>query len=129
MIVSHSPFACEWQNRFWDVEPIIAHFLTNKGWTLDIWIPRSFSELHPTSCMRDVCRVRGLGSSRTLKQNVLSLILLIPLAKLTNKKRGICRHHILYLLWLGPPLLNDTQTLRPKASLEPNKILKWLEEC
>ena len=46
MIVSHSPFACKWQNRFWDIEPVIAHFPTNKGWNPDIRIPRNFSELH-----------------------------------------------------------------------------------
>jgi len=35
-----------------------------------------------------VCHVRGLGPSRTSKQNVLSLILLILLAELTNQKEG-----------------------------------------
>ena len=30
-IVSHSPFACNWQNRFWDSEPIVAHFPTKVG--------------------------------------------------------------------------------------------------
>ena len=70
--------------------------------------------------MRDVCRVCGLGLSRTSKQNVLSLILLIPLAKLTNQKRGIFKYHILYPLQLGPPFPNDARTLRPEASLEPN---------
>jgi len=72
--------------------------------------------------MCDVCHVRGLGPSRTLKQNVLSLILLILLAEITNQKKGIYRHLILYPLQLRPLFPNDAQTLRPKASLEPNPI-------
>ena len=123
-IVSHLPFACKWQNRFGDSEPIVARFPSNKGDTSDIRISCSSLELHPTPCMRDVCRVRGLDPSHTSKQNVVSLILLIPLAKLMNQKRGICRDSILYPLQLGPLFLNDAQTLRPKASLEPNQILK-----
>ena len=35
-IVSHSPFACNWQNRFWDNEPVVARFLSNKGGNSDI---------------------------------------------------------------------------------------------
>ena len=35
-IASHLPFACKWQNKFWDNEPIIAHFPSNRGGTLDI---------------------------------------------------------------------------------------------
>ena len=72
--------------------------------------------------MHDVCRVRGLGPSRMSKQNVLSLILLIPLAKLMNQKKGIYRHRILYPLRLGPPFPHDAQTLRPKVSIKPNQI-------
>ena len=87
-IVSHSPFACNWQNKFWDSEPIVAHFPSNKGGNSNIRIPRNSAELHPDLCMCDVCRVHGLGLSHTSKQNVLSLILLILLAKLTNQKRG-----------------------------------------
>ena len=121
-IVSHSPFTCNWQNRFEDSEPVVAHFPSNKGGTLDIQIPHSSSEMHPTPCMHNVCRMRGLGSSLTLKQNVLSLILLISLAKLTNQKKGICRHHILYPSQFGPPFPNNARTLRPKASLELNQI-------
>ena len=121
-IVSHSPFACKWQNRFWDNEPVIAHFLSNKGGTSNIQIPCDYLELHPVPCMCDVCRVHKLGLSGTLKQNVLSLILLIPLAKHTNQKRGIYRHRILYPLLLEPPFLKDAQTLRLKASLELNQI-------
>ena len=119
-IVSHSPFSCKWQNKFWDNEPVIAHFPSNKGGTSNIRIPCISLELHPAPCMRDVCRVRGLGLNYTSKQNVLSLILLIPLAKLMNQKRGICRHRILYPLQLGLPFTNDAWTLRPKASLDPN---------
>ena len=70
--------------------------------------------------MRDVCHVHRLGPSHTLKQNVLSLILLIPLVKLTNQKMGICRHHILYPLRLGLPFYNDVEILRPKVGLGPN---------
>ena len=128
-IASHSSFDCKWQNRFWDSEPVVACFRSNKGGTLDIRIPHSSSELHLIPCMRDVCRVHGLGSSHTLKQNVLSFILLILLVKLTNQKRGICRHRILYPLWLRPLFPNDAWTLRPKANLEPNQILNWLKEC
>ena len=121
-IVSHSPFAYRWQNKFWDSEPIVAYFLSNKGGTSDIRIPRSSPELYLAPCMRDVCRVHGLGSSRTSKQNVLSLSLLIPLVKLTKQNRGICRDSILYPLRLGPPFPNDAQTLRPKANLELNQM-------
>ena len=128
-IVRHSPFACKWQNKFWDSEHVIACFSSNKGGTSNIWIPCSSSKLHPAPCMRDVCRVRRLGLSYTSKQNVLSLILLISLAKLTNQKMGIYRHRILYPLRLRPLFPNDAQTLKPKASLEPNQILSWLKEC
>ena len=62
-IVIHSSFACKWQNRFWDSEPIVARFLSNKGGTLDIQIPRSSSELHLALCMHNVCHVHGLGPS------------------------------------------------------------------
>ena len=95
-IVSHLPFACKWQNKFWDSELVVARFSSNKGGTSNIQISCSSLELHPAPCMRDVCRVRGLGPSHTSKQNVLSLILLISLAKLANQKRGIYRHRILY---------------------------------
>ena len=39
------------------------------------------------------------------------------------------KHRILYHLRLGLPFPNDAWTLRPKANLEPNQILNWLEEC
>ena len=122
-IAIHSPFACKWQNRFWNNKPVVAHFSSNKGGTSDIRIPCNSSKLHPTPCMHDVFRVSGLGPSHTSKQNFLSLILLFPLAKLTNQKWGICRHRILYPLRLRPPFPNNAQTLRPKASLKPNQIL------
>ena len=35
-IVSHSPFTCNWQNRFLDSELIVARFLSNIGENLDI---------------------------------------------------------------------------------------------
>jgi len=35
-IVSHSSFACKWQNRLWDSELVIAHFPDNKGGTSNI---------------------------------------------------------------------------------------------
>ena len=119
-IVSHSPFACKWQNRFWDNKLVITYFPSNTSGTSNIRIPRSSPELPRTPCMRDVCHVRGLGPSHTSKQNVLSLILLILSAKLTNQKKGICRHYILYPLQLGPLFPNNAQTLRPKTNLEPN---------
>ena len=97
-IVSHSPFAYNWQNRFLDSEPIVACFLINKGWNLDIRILRNSAELHLTPCMRVVYRVHRLGPSCMSKQNILSLILLILLAGLTNQKSGICRYRILYPL-------------------------------
>ena len=34
--MSHSPFAYNWQNRFLDSEPVVAHFPSNKGGNLDI---------------------------------------------------------------------------------------------
>ena len=123
MIVSHSPFACKWQKRFWDSKPIVAHFPSNKSGTSDIRIPCNSSDLHPAPFICDVCRVHRLGLSRTSKQNVLSLILLIPFAKLMNQKRSIYRHCILYPLRLRPPFLNDAQIPRRKASLEPNQML------
>ena len=41
-ISRHSAFAYKWQNRFWDSEPIIAHFPSNKARTSDIRIPQLF---------------------------------------------------------------------------------------
>ena len=73
--------------------------------------------------MNVVCRVRGLGLIHTSKQNVLSLIILILLAELTNPKKGIYKHHILYPLQLGSSFPNDGKILRPKVGLGPNKIL------
>ena len=106
-IASHSPFACKWQNRFSDSEPVTVRFSSNKDGTSDIQIPRNSSKLHPAPCIHDVCCVHRLGPSYTSKQNVLFLILLILLTKLTNQKRDICRHLILYPLQLGPPFPND----------------------
>ena len=30
-IMSHLPFACNWQNRFWDSDPVVVHLPSNKG--------------------------------------------------------------------------------------------------
>ena len=121
-IASHSPFACKWQNRFWDNELVIARFLSKKGRTSNI--KKSYATLQsctpPLVCMMCVVCV-GLAHAAHQKKHVLSLILLIPLVKLTNQKRGIYRHRILYPLQLEPPFPNDVRTLRPKASLEPNQ--------
>ena len=35
-IMSHLPFTCKWQNRFWDSEPVVTRFSSNKGGTSDI---------------------------------------------------------------------------------------------
>ena len=121
--MSYSPFACNWQNRFWNSEPVVSRFPSNKGGNSDIRIPHNSLELHPSLCLGDVCRVYGLGPSRMSKQNILSLILLVPLKKLTNKKRGIRRHRILYSLQLGPPFPNDVEILRSKIRLGPNQML------
>ena len=120
--MSHSTFACNWQNRFWDSDPIIAHFPSNKGGNSNIRIPRDFVELHLAPCMRVVCCMLRLGSSHTSKQNVLSLILLIPLTKLTNQNKGICRDLILYPLQLRPSFPNDVKILRPKVGFGPNRL-------
>ena len=73
--------------------------------------------------MRVVCHMRRLGLSHMSKQNVLSLILLIPLVKLTNQKKGIYRYCILYPLRLGPPFPNDGKILKPKVGLGPDQII------
>ena len=86
--MSHLPFTCNWQNRFWDSEPIIARFPSNKGGNLDIRISHNTTELHPAPCMCVVCCVCGLGLSCMSKHNVLSLILFIPSMELTKKKRA-----------------------------------------
>ena len=65
--VSHSPFACNWQNRFWDSKPVVARFLSNKGGISDIRIPRNSMELLLAPCMCIVCRVHGLGLNCTSK--------------------------------------------------------------
>ena len=109
--MSHLPFACNWQKRFWDSEPILTHFPSNKGGTSDIRIPCNSTELHL------VCSVHGLSLSRMSKQNVLSLILLILLVKLMNQKRGICKHCILYHLRPELPFLNDVEILKPNVGL------------
>ena len=46
-IVSHSPFTCNWQNRFLDCELIITCFSSNTSGTSNVRIPRNSAELHP----------------------------------------------------------------------------------
>ena len=76
---------------------------------------------HPAPFMRVLCHVRGLGQSCTSKQIFFfSLTLLILVVKLMNRKKGICRNHILYPLRLGPLFPNDAEILRPKVGLGPN---------
>ena len=128
-IVSHSPFACNWQNRFWDNEPVVARFLSNKGGNSDIWIPCDSTKSHLAPFMCVVCRVHRLGSSRMSKQNILSLILFILWVKVTNQNRGIYRHCILYLLRLGPLFPNDAEILRLKGRLGLNQITNQLGRC
>ena len=97
---SHSPFACNWKNKFLDSEPIIARFLSNKCGNLDIRISHNSEELHLAPCMRVVYCVHRLGLSCMSKKNILSLTLLILLVGLTNQKMSICRYRILYHLQL-----------------------------
>ena len=120
-IVNHLPFACNWQTRFKDSELVVTRFLSNTCGIMDIRIPCNSTELHPAPCMRAVCCMCGLGPSCMSKQNVMFLILLIPLAELTIKK-DICRHHILCPLRLGPLFPNDGSTLRPKVCLGSNQM-------
>ena len=121
--MSHLPFAYDWQNRLWDSKPVVARFLRKTGGNSNIRIPHNSSELHPTLCMRDMCRVHGLDPSRTLNQIFLSLIFLISLVKHMNQKRGICRHRILYPLQLELLFPNDSEILRPNVGLGLNQIL------
>ena len=87
-IVSHSPFSCKWQNKFWDNEHVVAYFLSNKGRTLDIQILCSSPELHPAPRMRDVCRVHGLGLSHTSKQNVFVFYYFDSISETHESKEG-----------------------------------------
>ena len=43
-IASHSPFACNWQNRFWNSELVVTCFLSKKGGNSDIRIPCDSAE-------------------------------------------------------------------------------------
>ena len=60
----------------------------------------------------------GWASAIHRKKNVLSLFLLIPLAKLTNQNWGNYRHLILYPLQLRSSFPNDGSTLRPKVNAQ-----------
>ena len=87
-IVSHLPFACNWQIRFLDSEPIVTRFPSNTSRTLDTRIPCNSAGLHLAPYMHVVRRVRWLGSSCTLKENVLSLILSIFVSGVHKLKEG-----------------------------------------
>ena len=119
--MNHLLFAYNWKNRFLDSEPVVSRFPSNTCGNSDI-LPHNPAELHPAPCMCVVCHVHGSGPRCTLKQNVFSLILLIPLEELINQKRGIYRHHILYPLWFGPPFPYDVRILKGKVSLGPNQM-------
>ena len=74
----------------------------------------------PHVCM--LCVV-CLGWAQVICRNkMLSFILLIPLTKLTNQNRGICRDLILYPLRLRPSFPNDVKILRPKVGFGPNRL-------
>ena len=97
--------------------------MSNKGGTSNIRIPHNSAELHLVCSVRVVCSVHGLSlSCMSKKKNVLSLILLILLAKLTNQKKSIFRHRILYPLRLGLPFPNNVGILKPNVGLEPDQI-------
>ena len=49
-------FCLQLVNKFWDSEPIVARFSSNKVGNLDIRIARNFAELHLALCMHVVCR-------------------------------------------------------------------------
>ena len=72
-MVSHSPFACHWQNGFWDNEPVIAHFSSNKDENSDIRIPRNFLELHPAHVC--VMCVVCMGEAQAVRQNKIFCLL------------------------------------------------------
>ena len=60
---------------------------------------------------------------KLLAQSQINLVFFFfwfPLMKLTNQKKDICRHRILYPLRLEPPFLNDARALKFKAGLELN---------
>ena len=76
-IVSHLHFVCNWQNKFWNSEPVIAHFLSNNGGNWDILIPRNSSKLHLAPFMRDVCHMRGFSKTGS---GIVNLSLLVSRA-------------------------------------------------
>ena len=48
-------------------------------------------------------------------------------SRVLHLRRFVCRHRILYLLWLRSPFPNNARTLRPKASIKPNQKGKFFE--
>ena len=123
--MSHWPFACNRKNKFWNSEPVIARFSSNKGENSDIQIWHDFAKLHLAPCMRVIYCVRGLGPSHTTNCFVsyfFYFFIFYFWAEFTNQKRGIYRHCILYPLWLRPLFPNDGSTLKPKVGLGPNQM-------
>ena len=112
-IVSESHFACNWQSMFWDSESIVTHFLSNKC--------MEFGHTNPTQLYRVALRPMSVccmlcawvGSEPYDK----TLILLV---ELTNQKRDIYRHRILYPLQHGPPFPNDGKILKLIVGLGPD---------
>ena len=77
-IVSHSLFACNWQNRFLDNEPVVARFPSNKGGSHSK--PPFFNYIKPyivafqntQKILRENTRfTRNSESKRDFSQNVL----------------------------------------------------------
>ena len=68
-IVSHSPFAYNLQNRFWDNETIVAHFPSNKGRTRTF---ESYATLQPYVCV--FCAV-CVGWAQAVRRNKMFCLL------------------------------------------------------
>ena len=69
--------------------------------------------------------LRGLGPSFSSPHNMFPH----NLGGLAHAQAlPICRHRILYSLWLGPSFPNDGKILKPKVGLKPDQIINWLEE-
>lgn len=97
-LVSHLPFAYNWQTRLLDSELVITRFPSGTCGTSNMRIPRNFTNFPDVCMLFSVC----VGWDRAVHLNiVLSLILLILLEELTNQKRGICKHYICTLYDLG----------------------------
>ena len=73
--------------------------------------------------MHNVYHVCGLGPSRTSKQNVLSLILLISLVKLKNKKKGVSVDTAFCTLYDSDPCSPIILNSKTNVGLGPNQKL------